>query len=155
MEAEAIGIGELTIARRTIDTIGGGLTDLPLLAAHLVAVTAASVTTVLSWLGIPIRLAPTSVICIVGLSWGRATQVTTLAATICGTGEPIESTGRKLSVEATDPIGQEHPADLQRGKQLCDSAAKGRVLIVWIFSPSAAAGASFGVFLEPSMSLPA
>ncbi len=144
--AGAIGIGGFTIARRTIDTVGGGLTELPLLAALLVAIVSASVTTVLSWLGIPISLALTSIMCIVGLGWGRATRVTTVAEAVRGTGDSVEFSGRELAVEPTEPIGEEQPEELQRGSQLYDSEATARVIVVWIFSPSAAAGISYGVF---------
>lgn len=144
--AGAIGAGGFTVARRTIDTVGGELTDLPLLAALLVALVSATVTTALSWLGIPISLALTSVMCIIGLGWGRATRVTTMAEAIRGSGESVEFSGRGLNIEATEPIGAEQVEDLQKGSRLFDPAATGRVVILWVFSPSAAAGVSFAVF---------
>ena len=74
----AIGIGAFTIARRTMESVGNGLTDLPLMAATIVMVVAATITTVASWLGIPISLALSTVMTIVGLGWGRATRTATV-----------------------------------------------------------------------------
>ncbi|MFB6270988.1 MAG: anion permease, partial [Halobacterium sp.] len=73
----AIGVGAFTVARRTMESVGNGLTELPLLAAMVVMVVAATITTFASWLGIPISLALSTVMTIVGLGWGRATRSAT------------------------------------------------------------------------------
>ena len=85
----AIGLGAFTIARRTLDTVGNDLTDLPLLAAVIVEVVAATLITFLSSIGIPASLAVSATMSIVGLGWGRATRTTTLsdAATSAVSGE--------------------------------------------------------------------
>ncbi len=70
----AIGLGGFTIARRTMDSVGGELSDIPLLAALFVMVTASTITTILSWIGIPISLVMATVMTIVGIGWGRATR---------------------------------------------------------------------------------
>lgn len=44
----AIGIGAFTIARKTLATVGDGITDLPLLAALVVSAVSASIITALS-----------------------------------------------------------------------------------------------------------
>jgi len=67
----AIGIGAFTIARRTMESVGNDITELPLLAATIVMVVAASITTVASALGIPMGLALATVMCIVGLDGGE------------------------------------------------------------------------------------
>lgn len=77
--ATAIGLGALTIARRTLDTVGDGLTDLPILAALIVSVVGATLITVLSQLGIPASLAVSTTMCIIGLGWGRASRTVTLS----------------------------------------------------------------------------
>lgn len=63
----AIGIGGFTIARRTLDTVGEGLTDLPILAAMIVSLIGATIITVLSDLGLPASLAVSMTSCIIGL----------------------------------------------------------------------------------------
>ena len=88
----------------------------------------------------------TSVMCIVGLGWGPATRVTTVAEVVRGNGEPIAFSGRELDVAPTGSIGEERSADLQTGGTLYDSAATARVIGLWIVSPSAAAAVSYAFF---------
>ena len=47
----AIGLGALTIARRTLDTVGEGITDLPILAVIIVSLVGVTIIMVLSGLG--------------------------------------------------------------------------------------------------------
>ncbi|SNZ03235.1 inorganic phosphate transporter, PiT family [Natronoarchaeum philippinense] len=75
----AIGLGGFTIARRTLATVGEGITDLPILAALIVSTVGATIITVLSQLGIPASLAVSTTCCIIGLGWGRASRAVTLA----------------------------------------------------------------------------
>ena len=70
----AIGLGAVTIARRTLDTMGEGLTDLPLAAALVVAVVSATLVTALSAIGIPASFVVIATMSTVGLGWGRATR---------------------------------------------------------------------------------
>lgn len=88
--AVAIAAGALTIARRTLDTVGEGLTDLPILAALIVSVVGATLITILSALGIPASLAVSTTMCIIGLGWGRASRAVTIsqAADAAVRGEP-------------------------------------------------------------------
>jgi PiT family inorganic phosphate transporter len=74
LAAGAIGLGALTIARRTLETMGNDLTDLPLVAALVVAVVSATLVTALSALGIPASFVVIATMSIVGLGWGRATR---------------------------------------------------------------------------------
>ncbi|WP_158058594.1 inorganic phosphate transporter [Halorussus halophilus] len=73
LAAGATALGAFTIARRTLDTVGNDLTDLPLVAALVVAVVSASIVTVLSALGIPASFVVIATMSVVGLGWGRAT----------------------------------------------------------------------------------
>ncbi|UPW01688.1 anion permease [Halorussus gelatinilyticus] len=73
LAAGATAIGALTIARRTLDTVGNDLTDLPLVAAVVVAVVSSSIVTVLSALSIPASFVVIATMSVVGLGWGRAT----------------------------------------------------------------------------------
>lgn len=53
----AIGLWGFTIARRTLDTVGEGLTDHPILVAMFVSLIGATIITILSDLGVPASLA--------------------------------------------------------------------------------------------------
>ncbi len=144
----AIGLGGFTIARRTLDSVGNGLTELPLLAALIVAATAATITTVLSWMGIPISLVMSTIMCIVGLGWGRASRVMTLR-------EMAEREDTQLSVDAltmdtpgTDVrIDEDHPEDVQNADELFDPSATARFISFWIIGPSAGALLSYAFFV--------
>jgi PiT family inorganic phosphate transporter len=164
----AIALGAFTIARRTLDTVGSGLTDLPLLAALIVEVVSASLITFLSVLGIPASLAVSATMCIIGLGWGRATRAVRVrdaaAAAVKGEGGPEGASHRsetgdgteadsRLSVnaltaepeETVQKIGEEDPTELETS-DLFDPAATGRVVVLWILTPSTSAVASFLLF---------
>jgi PiT family inorganic phosphate transporter len=70
----AFGLGGFTIARRTLDTVGDDITELPILAALIVSVVGGTIITILSALGIPASLAVSTTCCIIGLGWGRASR---------------------------------------------------------------------------------
>jgi len=205
----AIGLGAFTIARRTLDTVGSGLTDLPILAALIVEVVSASIITGLSQIGIPASLAVSATMCIVGLGWGRATRTTRLsdaagaavsgpdeesavsvnaladgdrgAPTIGSQKEKVDAAKAEAEADETDAdegetdetdaddgetdetdaddeelagppdpedvpkIGEEDPDELT-ASDLFDPAATGRVVMLWILTPSISAGASYLVF---------
>jgi PiT family inorganic phosphate transporter len=75
LAAGAMSLGAVTIARRTLDTMGNDLTELPLAAALVVAVVSATIVTVLSMLGVPASFVVIATMSIVGLGWGRATRI--------------------------------------------------------------------------------
>ena len=75
----AFGLGGFTIARRTLDTVGDDITELPILAALIVSIVGGTIITVLSALGIPASLAVSTTCCIIGLGWGRASRAVTVA----------------------------------------------------------------------------
>jgi len=158
----AIGVGAFTIARRTLDTVGNDLTDLPLLAALIVEVVAASLITFLSVIGIPASLAVSATMSIVGLGWGRATRTTTLSqaagAAMAGDEPTAEARVNALAADGqgdgSDPaagertvprIGEETPDQLA-ATELFDPATTGRVIVLWIMTPSISAAASFLLF---------
>jgi PiT family inorganic phosphate transporter len=166
LAAGAIAIGSFTIARRTLDTVGNGLTDLPLLASLIVASVSATIIAVLSELGIPASLAVSATMCIVGLGWGRATRTTTIAdaasAAIQGeegatlsTGALAAETPERTSdagtadggrtAERVRPIGDEESTELT-SQELFDPSATGRVVMLWILTPSLSAIASYLLF---------
>ncbi|MFC7140932.1 anion permease [Halosimplex aquaticum] len=158
----AIGIGAFTIARRTLDTVGNDLTDLPILAALIVEAVSATIIYLLSAAGIPASLAVSATMCIVGLGWGRATRTKKIAdaaaEAVAGPPEADDSTvsvdaiadgdaGHRDSPEPGDvaKIGEEAPEEVTAA-DLFDPAATGRVVLLWILTPSLSAVASYLVF---------
>ncbi|WP_254545490.1 inorganic phosphate transporter [Halomarina pelagica] len=152
----AIGLGAFTIARRTLDTVGNDLTDLPLTAALVVEVISASIITFLSVLGIPASLAVSATMCIVGLGWGRASRTMTpsqAASAAMGRDGPglsvdaLAADGRGGSTGVSDipRIGEEDPDALTAG-DLFDSRATARVVVLWVLTPTISAVAAFLVF---------
>ena len=153
LAAGAIGLGAFTIARRTLDTVGNDLTDLPLLAALIVEVVSASLITMLSLLGIPASLAVSATMCIIGLGWGRATRTISIsdAASAAVRGE---SASGDVSVAALTDDGREEGTVPNVGEDdpgisagdLFDPATTGRVVMLWIMTPSISAAASYLLF---------
>ena len=145
----AIGIGAFTIARRTMESVGNDLTDLPLLAATIVMVVAASITTVASALGIPMSLALSTVMCIVGLGWGRATRPTRATDLVKGnvkTDISVDAITAETGDEV-DPVGEEDPRNVQDAQQLFDPSSVVRFVAFWIIGPSIATALSYLAFL--------
>jgi phosphate/sulfate permease len=180
----AIGIGAFTIARRTLETIGEGLTDLPILAAIIVSLVGATIITLLSNAGIPASLAVSMTSCIIGLGWGRASRAVTLTEAAGGALEgkggpdlmagaitrgrgsdpdatPGPTIGDVASGEAvsrssigaatTDrphvqPIGHTDPGTTEEAPELFDRAATGRVVFLWLFTPTVSTIGSYLVF---------
>lgn len=145
----AIGLGAFTIARRTMESVGNDLTDLPLLAATIVMVVAASITTVASALGVPMSLALSTVMCIVGLGWGRATRPTGATDLVRGDLEANISVG---AVTADTPnnvssAGEEDPEYVQDSTALFDRSAVVRFVAFWIIGPSVATALSYVAFV--------
>jgi PiT family inorganic phosphate transporter len=90
----AFGLGGFTIARRTLDTVGDDITELPILAALIVSIVGGTIITVLSILGIPASLAVSTTCCIIGLGWGRASR----AATVVELATPAPKRERDIEV---------------------------------------------------------
>jgi len=145
----AIGIGAFTIARRTMESVGNDLTDLPLLAAMIVMIVGASITTVASALGIPMSLALSTVMCIVGLGWGRATRPTAATDMLRGDLEADVSVGA-VTAETPEDVasaGDEDPQYVQDATALFDRSAVARFVAFWIIGPSVAAALSYVSFV--------
>ncbi|MFW6018862.1 MAG: anion permease [Halapricum sp.] len=157
----AIGLGAFTIARRTMDTVGNDLTDLPLLAAIVVAVVSSTVVTALSAIGIPASFVVIATMSIVGLGWGRATRTVTLGDTVHG--EPPEVSVGALTADAGDaptvggeagtptdvdtrPIGEEQSEDIPAADELFEPKTTARVVLMQNLVPSIATVAAFLVF---------
>ncbi|SFC17240.1 inorganic phosphate transporter, PiT family [Halobiforma haloterrestris] len=147
----AIGLGGFTIARRTMDSVGGELSDIPLLAALFVMVTASTITTILSWAGIPISLVMATVMTIVGIGWGRATRpVTVREAVTRDVGNAEIELGAIVSEEKvgeTAPrIGQPEADEVLRGDDLFNPRAIVKYVSMWIIGPSMSTILAYGFF---------
>lgn len=144
----AIGIGAFTIARRTLDTVGEGITDLPLLASLIVSVISASIITALSWMGIPVSLAISSTMCIAGLGWGRASRTVSFADTLRGkTYEKVAKPSLKKQEGEVKAIGEEKPEEIEETTpKLFDPSTFSTIVSMWIVTPTVSATASFVVF---------
>jgi Phosphate/sulphate permeases len=132
----AVAVGAFTIARRTLDTIGSDITDLPLTAAIVVAVVSSSIVTGLSAIGIPASFVIIATMSIVGLGWGRATRVATISEVVRGEKAPDVSVDALVSDGAGDepdpapPIGEEDPDAIPAASDLFDPTTTGRVIVL-------------------------
>jgi len=171
----AFGLGSFTIARRTLETVGDDITELPILASLIVSVVGATVITLLSYAGIPASLAVSSTSTIIGLGWGRASRAATLAELATPTPEQPDldvATGALVTSRAEEApasptigdlarheeppeadeltdvpdIGAEGPAELDE-RSLFDPAAAKRIVAMWVVTPSLAVAASYPVFV--------
>mgnify|MGYP006279180259 CR=1 FL=1 len=140
----AMSIGGFTIARKTLDTVGDGITDLPLMAALVVSVVSASIITVLSLMGIPASLAISATMCITGLGWGRASR-TVKASEVIMKGERPPLKASALQSSKKEGIGVEKEEDLP-DKRLFRPEVVANVVMFWILTPIISVTLSFVVF---------
>ncbi|MFC4358180.1 anion permease [Halobium salinum] len=149
----AVAVGALTIARRTLDTLGNDLTDLPLTAALVVAVVSSGIVVGLSAVGIPASFVIIATMSIVGLGWGRASRSVTLAAgvpdeTLDG---PVDRStpkgldGGTLRTGEADR-GGETPADTSDAVDLFDPETTGRVILLQNVVPLVSTVGSYAAF---------
>lgn len=129
----AVAVGAFTIARRTLDTLGNDITDLPLTAAIVVAVVSSTIVISLSVIGIPASFVIIATTSIVGLGWGRATRTATLSEVIQGKQSPNVSVGALAAEEPGEKapkIGEEKPEDIPTASDLFNPTTTGRVIIL-------------------------
>jgi phosphate/sulfate permease len=148
----AIGLGGFTIARRTMESVGGELSDIPLLAALFVMVTASTITTLLSWIGIPISLVMGTVGTIVGIGWGRATRPITFREAVTRDVEedvivPGAITADEMEGEPAPPIGEEEPEEVLEAGDLLNPQAVIKYVSMWIIGPAMSTILAYGFFL--------
>ncbi len=171
----AFGLGSFTIARRTLETVGDDITELPILASLIVSVVGGTIITILSYFGIPASLAVSTTSAIIGLGWGRASRAATLVELATPTPEgpdfdiatgalvtsrveeaPASPTIGDIARHEEPPetpkqipdvpeVGSEGPADLDE-RSLFDPAAAKRIVTMWVLTPSLAVAASYPVF---------
>jgi PiT family inorganic phosphate transporter len=129
----AVGIGTFTIARRTLETMGNDLTELPLTAAIIVATVSASLVIFLSAIGIPASFVVIATMCIIGLGWGRATRPVTVPEAVRGEEEPpvsVDALAEDEPGEDLPPIGEEDPEHVPSAADLFDPATTARVVVM-------------------------
>ncbi len=146
----AVTVGALTIARRTLETIGNDLTDLPLTAAIMVAVVASGIVISLSAIGIPASFVIIATMSIVGLGWGRATRTFSISEGVRGDEEMSVSVGALAAEEPGDEpprIGDEKPEDLPDATDLFDPSTTGRVVLMQNLAPVISTVGAYVTFL--------
>jgi PiT family inorganic phosphate transporter len=148
-----VAVGAFTIARRTLDTLGNDITDLPLTAAIVVAVVSSAIVTTLSAIGIPASFVIIATMSIVGLGWGRASRSVTASETLRGEDQPTVSVGALTAEEPGEDvpeIGEEDPEETPEAGDLFDPSTTGRVIVmqnvVPILSTVGAYAAFWGLF---------
>ncbi len=149
----AIGLGGFTIARRTMESVGGELSDIPLLAALFVMVTASTITTALSYIGIPISLVMATVMTIVGIGWGRATRPITVREAVS---RDPDINDREIQLgaivaeeqedEPTPAIGEQETEQVLDGSDLFNPRAVIKYVSMWIIGPSMSTILAYGFF---------
>lgn len=148
----AISLGGFTIARRTMDSVGGELSDIPLLSALFVMVIASTITTFLSYIGIPISLVMGTVMTIVGIGWGRATRPVTFKNAVKRSGNENEIvtgaiTAGEMDGKSAAPIGEQEPEEVMDAGDLFNPRAVMKYLSMWIIGPSLSTGLAYAFFL--------
>jgi len=137
----AVTIGAFTIARRTLETMGSDITELPLTAAIVVAAVSSTLVVFLSALGIPASFVIIATMSIVGLGWGRATRPMTVPDAVASEEAPPVSVDALAADEAGEelpPIGEEDPEDIPRAADLFNPATTARVVLMQNLVPAIA-----------------
>ncbi|USZ66886.1 anion permease [Halorussus salilacus] len=137
----AVAIGAFTIARRTLETMGSDITELPLTAAIVVATVSSTLVVFLSLLGIPASFVIIATTSIIGLGWGRATRPMTLPEAVSSEDASSVSVNALASDEEGEelpPIGEEDPEDLPQAGALFDPATTARVVLMQNVVPAIA-----------------
>jgi len=137
----AIGLGGFTIARRTMASVGGELSEIPLLAALFVMVTASTITTLLSYIGIPISLVMATVMTIVGIGWGRATRPISVRGAVTGDAADHDITPGAITADTPDgraaaPIGEPEPEPVLDARELFNPRAVFKYVSMWVVGPT-------------------
>lgn len=158
-----IGAGAFTIGRRTIDTVGEDLTEMPLVAALVVALVSSTLEAGLAHFGVPASVVVISTMSIVGLGWGRASRVASAAQIREGSmdtdamsiggiaadaeGAPtVDGGGETGPGMHPTPIGEEDADDIPRAADLFRPKESVRVIIVQNVVPILATIASYLLF---------
>jgi PiT family inorganic phosphate transporter len=130
----AVTVGAFTIARRTMETLGSDITDLPLTAAIVVAVLSSGIVVSLSAVGIPASFVVIATMCIVGLGWGRASRSVGLADAARGRDSPAVSVDALAEDPESPTVGD--PAAEHSAERPAPADAEGEPSTAELFDPS-------------------
>ena len=146
----AIGLGGFTIARRTMESVGTELSELTLLTAVIVMLTAATITTILSYIGVPISLVMATVMTIVGIGWGRSSRAIAINELIrpdISHQEPAPMGALSVETPPDFPaIGEPEPDEIMESGRLFDRRATAKFVSMWIIGPCLSLGLSYLFF---------
>jgi PiT family inorganic phosphate transporter len=159
----AVAVGALTIARRTMETLGNDITELPLTAAIVVALLSSTIIIILSALGVPASFVVVATVCIIGLGWGRSTRAVSVAEAVRGEVSPQVTVGALADDGAAPSVGDvdadpaAHPARRQSRAEasggaparsdLFDPGTSVRVILMQNVVPLLATAGSYATFL--------
>ncbi len=145
----AVAIGAFTIARRTMETLGNDITELPLTASIVVATVSATIVVLLSAIGIPASFVVIATMSIVGLGWGRASRTVGLKEGVKGEKTPSVSPGSLTADkqgEELPKIGEEDADDIPSASELFNPNTTARVIILQNFVPAISTVGAYLVF---------
>ncbi len=158
----AVAVGAFTIARRTMETLGNDIADLPLTAAIVVAVVSSALVVLLSALGIPASFVIIATLSIAGLGWGRASRTFTVEEAIRGdvagsvsvdalaegAGSPtVTAPGREPPTDEPADVGHaDVDAGTENGDSLFDPGTTVRVVAMQHLVPVLATVGSYVTF---------
>ena len=144
----AVGIGTFTIARRTLETMGSDITELPLTAAIVVASVSSALVIFLSAIGIPASFVVIATMSIIGLGWGRATRPVTVPEAVTGEETPdvtVDALATDEEGESLPPIGEEDP-EVPSAADLFNPATTARVVLMQNIVPVIATAGAYLTF---------
>ena len=145
----AVAIGAFTIARRTLETMGSDITELPLTAAIVVASVSSALVIFLSALGIPASFVVIATMSIIGLGWGRATRPVTVPEAVAAeksTPVTVDALAADEEGEQLPPIGEEDPGEVGGTAQLFSPATTARVVLMQNVVPAIATVGAYLTF---------
>jgi PiT family inorganic phosphate transporter len=145
----AVTIGAFTIARRTLETMGSDITELPLTAAIVVATVSSTLVIFLSALGIPASFVIIATMSIVGLGWGRATRPMTVPDAVSSEDTPPVSVNALAADEEGEqlpPIGEEDTEAIPSPGSLFNPATTARVVLMQNIVPAIATAGAYLTF---------
>ncbi|WP_318568387.1 inorganic phosphate transporter [Salinigranum marinum] len=145
----AVAIGSFTIARRTLETMGSDITELPLTAAIVVASVSSTLVVFLSALGIPASFVIIATMSIVGLGWGRATRPMTGREIVSGDGGTpvtVDALAADEEGETLPPIGAEDTKDIPSPGALFNPVTTARVVLMQNVVPAIATAGAYLTF---------
>ena len=137
----AVAVGAFTIARRTLETMGSDITQLPLTAAVVVASVSSTLVVFLSALGIPASFVVIATVSIVGLGWGRATRPASARELVSDGGPPVGVDA--LAVESDDDLPV---TDGDSAPRLFDPTTTARVVLMQNVVPAIATVGAYLTF---------